>query len=93
MTRQQESAVSEAVTAILSELAEAWALIMRMADLLLALSKLPRSFFPSIAITSPSVASWIAWTQLSRHRSHPAGDSIEKIALKQSWDGIPAGTG
>ena len=58
------------------ELAEAWALIMWMADLLLALSKLPRSVLSSIAITWPSVASWIAWIQLSRQRSNSVSDSI-----------------
>ena len=67
----------------------AQALIMWMADLLLALSKLPRSVLPSIAITWPSVASWTAWIQLSRHRSNSARDSIEKIALNRSCDGIP----
>jgi hypothetical protein len=57
-------------------LTEAWALIMWMADLMLALSKLPRSVLPSIAITWPSVASWIAWIQLSRQRSNSVSDSI-----------------
>ena len=72
----------------LIEFAEAQALIMWMADLLLVLSKLPRSVLPSIAITWPSVASWSAWIQLSRHRSNSAGDSIEKIALNRSCEGI-----
>jgi len=71
----------------LIKLAEAQARIMWMADLWLALSKLPRSVLPSIAINCPSVASWSACIQLSRQRSNSAGDSIEKIALNRSCEG------
>src|SRR3989304_6803577 len=61
-----------------------------MAALLLAASKLRRSVLPSMATTCPSVTSCNAVIQLNKHFSNSAGLMARKIALKRSWDGMPA---